>query len=132
MTRPVSRLVLVALLALAACRGEERSLGEMLLPGARMTVQEARGLALVQAHGCGTCHVIPQVDGADGLTGPPLTAMARQGYVAGVLPNTPEALARFVMDPQQVDPRSAMPDLDLGPEEAAAVAAFLYHAGSGR
>ena len=125
------RLTILALLALAGCKNDGRTLGDILLRHGQMTAEEKRGLALVYDHGCGTCHVIPQVEGADGLTGPPLTAMGRQAYVAGVLPNTPQALTRFIMDPQAVDPRSAMPDLGIGPEDAAAIGAFLYAAGGG-
>lgn len=87
--------------------------------------------ALLAEHGCGTCHVIPDTPGANGRTGPPLTAMARQAYVAGVLPNTPEALARFIVDPQAVDPRSAMPDVGVTPDEARLLADYLYAVGSG-
>jgi cytochrome c1 len=121
----------MALVALAACRAEGQTLRDVFSRDSQPSVEETLGRDLVEAHGCGTCHVIPTIEGADGLTGPPLTTMARQAYVAGVLPNTPEALARFVMDPQAVDPRSAMPDLGLGAEEAAAIAAFLYAAGGG-
>jgi mono/diheme cytochrome c family protein len=127
----VRRPALLALIALATWRAEGQTLRDVLSGDDGPTAEEALGRDLVEAHGCGTCHVIPTVEGADGLTGPPLTAMARQAYVAGVLPNTPEALARFVMDPQAVDPRSAMPDLGLDAGEAAAIAAFLYAAGGG-
>lgn len=87
--------------------------------------------ALIDANGCGTCHRIPQTEGADGRTGPPLTAMSRQAYVAGVLPNTPEALATFIANPQQVDPRSAMPNLELSQDEARLIADYLYAVGGG-
>ncbi len=80
---------------------------------------------LVDAHGCGTCHVIPGIPGATGRTGPPLVDYGRQVYVAGVVPNTHETLARFIMDPQAVDPRTAMPDLGVTAEEADLLAAFL-------
>ncbi len=116
----MSRLTVLMLLALAACKEQP------------LTPEEQRGRGLVLDHGCGTCHVIPRIEGADGLTGPPLTAMARQAYVAGVAPNTPEALFRFIMSPQEIDPRSAMPDLGIGREDAAAIAAFLYVAGGGQ
>lgn len=85
---------------------------------------EARGL--VREHGCGSCHMIPTVPVSGGVTGPPLEHMADQAYVAGVAANTPEALARFIFDPQAVDPRSAMPRLDITMEEAKALADFLY------
>ena len=87
--------------------------------------------ALIDANGCGTCHHIPETEGADGLTGPPLTAMSRQAYVAGVVQNTPEMLAAFIADPQAIDPRSAMPKLGLSLEEARSVAEYLYAVGDG-
>ena len=92
--------------------------------------EEAR--ALLRHYGCPACHAVPDVAGPGGATGPPLTAMAAQAYVAGVLPNTPAALARFIVDPQEVDPRSAMPDLGVTPAEAEAIAAYLYAASGGR
>ena len=91
--------------------------------------EEAR--ELVERYGCPACHVIPGTAGPHGATGPPLTAMARQAYVAGVVPNTPDTLATFIADPQAVDPRSAMPDLGVPADEARAIAAYLYSVGGG-
>lgn len=85
--------------------------------------------ALIAENGCGACHHIPDTHGADGMTGPPLVAMSRQVYVAGVAPNTPEALAAFIADPQQIDPRSAMPDLGLSLDDARLIARYLYAVG---
>ena len=68
--------------------------------------------------------------GYGGRTGPPLTDMSRQVYVAGVVAMTPEALAAFIRDPQAVDPRSAMPDLGVGEAEADAIARFLLAGGA--
>lgn len=87
--------------------------------------------ALLRAYGCPACHVVPGMRGPQGVTGPPLTAMDRQAYVAGVAPNTPEALATFIADPQAVNPRSAMPNLGVTVDEARAIAAYLYEAGGG-
>ncbi|CUH40863.1 hypothetical protein JSE7799_03603 [Jannaschia seosinensis] len=83
-------------------------------------------LTLIVRNGCGTCHVIPGVPGANGRTGPPLGAMSRQAYVAGVLPNTLDALAQFIQNPQAVDPGSAMPRLGLTEDEARRLALYLY------
>lgn len=125
---------LVALLAisvLAGCGEEEGTSDKILVEDDALLSEAVRGRDSIYENGCGTCHVIPGIKGADGLTGPPLTAMSRQVYVAGVAPNTPEMLAAFIMDPQAVDPRSAMPDLAIGAEDAAAIAAYLYSAGEG-
>ena len=91
----------------------------------------AAARALIAANGCGTCHRVPEIDGAYGVTGPPLTAMARQVYVAGVLPNTLEALTAFIEDPQAIDPRSAMPDLGISEDDARLIAQYLYAVGDG-
>lgn len=87
--------------------------------------EHAQARAAILAHGCTTCHEVPGVEGFAGRTGPPLTDMARQAYVAGVAAMTPEVLAAFIRDPQAIDPRSAMPDLGIGADEAAAIARFL-------
>ncbi len=49
----------------------------------------ARGADLITSYGCGTCHVVPGVRGADGLVGPPLTSFRRRQYIAGVFDNSP-------------------------------------------
>lgn len=112
--------LLLLLLLVAGC-------GE---PAAGAAGAEVR--ALDRTYGCGTCHAIPGLAGANGRTGPPLTAMARQPYVAGVVPNTREALIRFIVDPAAIDPLSAMPDLDVAPAEAAILADYLRRVGGGR
>lgn len=85
-----------------------------------------RGKVTVIREACGSCHEIPGVADAHGLTGPPLTHFARRTVVAGVLPNTPENLVRWVRDPQGVTPRNAMPDAGLTEAQARDVAAYLY------
>lgn len=86
---------------------------------------------VVRRHGCGTCHFIPGIPGANGRTGPPLDEMDRQAYVAGVLPKERETLVRFILAPQAVDPRSAMPDLGVAPDEARLLADYLLAGGVG-
>ncbi len=81
---------------------------------------------LIAAYGCGSCHTIAGVDGADGKVGPPLAHFADRRYIAGELPNTPENLVRWIMDPQAVEPGTVMPDLDVGEPQARDIAAYLY------
>lgn len=92
----------------------------------------ARGRSVIEAHGCGACHVIPGIRGAVAWVGPPLTEWARRGYVAGRLPNGPEALVAFLGDPQAVSPGSAMPNLGLTRAEARDAAAYLLTLGAAR
>ena len=89
-----------------------------------------RGRQTIVHEGCGTCHTIPGVTGADGKVGPPLVDFAERGFIAGELPNTAANLVRWILDPQDVEPGTAMPDLGLSRQAAADVAAFLYTLGS--
>jgi len=85
-----------------------------------------RGARLIQSVSCGACHSIPGVPGAHGHVGPPLDSFARRTYIAGVLPNTPANLVKWVMDPPAIAATTAMPVLGLTPAEARDIAAYLY------
>jgi cytochrome c2 len=84
-----------------------------------------RGRALIRHFGCGSCHVIPGVSGADALVGPPLTQMGRRIYVAGLLRNTPDNLTYWIEHPQRVVPGNAMPDMGVTHRQAQDIAAYL-------
>lgn len=83
------------------------------------------GERLIVRYGCGTCHTIPGIKGADALVGPPLVKFGQRTYIAGQLTNTPENLVRWITDPKGVEPGTAMPDLGVSEEEAANIAAYL-------
>ncbi len=110
--------------ALAACGDGNAVQGNREVAGG----EAARGKAILTAntHGCGGCHTIPGIPNAHGTVGPPLHGMALRGYVAGRLPNDPGNLVRWISGPQEIDPRSAMPDTGITTAEAAHVAAYLY------
>jgi cytochrome c len=96
-------------------------------PGtAAAVVNPDEGAALLSAHGCGACHVIPGVTGADGTIGPPLDGFATRAFIAGRLPNQFDALTRWIRDPQTIEPGTAMPTLPVNEAEAHAMAAYLY------
>jgi cytochrome c2 len=80
----------------------------------------------MKAFGCGACHSIPGVSGADGEIGPALGDLADRGYIAGRLPNTPENVVRWIMEPQEIEPGTIMPDLDVTDGLARDMAAYLY------
>lgn len=85
-----------------------------------------RGRELIEHHGCGSCHTIPGVSGASATVGPPLDRIAVRTYLAGVLQNSPENMARWIKDPPGVDPLTAMPNLRLTDAEVRDVTAYLY------
>ncbi|MFW5655401.1 MAG: c-type cytochrome [Roseicyclus sp.] len=85
-----------------------------------------RGTRAMIAHGCGACHRIPGVTGAHGSVGPDLDGFSERAYVAGVLPNEPGGLVRWIVDPTAHSPMTAMPDLGVTEAEARDMAAHLY------
>ncbi len=86
----------------------------------------ARGAQVIAATGCGACHHIPGIAGANGMVGPPLDGVALRGMIAGEIPNSPENMMLWVMDPQAVERNTAMPNAHLDPRRARDVVAYLY------
>jgi cytochrome c len=60
------------------------------------------------------------------LVGPTLERIASRAYVAGVLVNRPENLITWIQDPPGVDPKTAMPNLGIGVDDARDIASYLY------
>jgi cytochrome c len=88
-----------------------------------------RAPSLIGRYGCGSCHSIEGVGGADGLVGPSLTRFGERRTIAGRLPNTPQNLTHWLLDPQGVKPGDVMPDVGLSAREARDIAAFLDASG---
>jgi cytochrome c len=87
---------------------------------------EATGRLLLSKYGCGSCHVIPGVEGAVGLSAAPLSQFAERGYVGGILPNNADNLIEWIVDPRSVNERTAMPNLGVSGTDARDMAAYLY------
>jgi cytochrome c1 len=92
------------------------------IPGASIE----RGRIAIKAAGCAACHTVPGVRKALGNVGPPLTRIGDRTFIAGMLPNTPANLIRWIRFPQSVVPGNAMPDMNLSDSDARDIAAFLY------
>lgn len=84
-----------------------------------------RGKAAIVKYGCGSCHVIPGIQGAAGTVGPSLAGIAGRPQIAGVVPNNPENMVRWLMDPPAVKPGTAMPKVGATEPEARDMAAYL-------
>jgi cytochrome c1 len=115
-------VVLVSLLT--ACSGEVNG-----VPEARSASESniAAGRRLMASYGCGACHSIPGVPGADAMAAPPLNCFYERTYIAGRLSNTGENLTKWIQNPQLIDPGTAMPNLGVTQKEADDIAAYLYH-----
>jgi cytochrome c2 len=111
--------LLTALALLGACDGEA---------GARASDvgDPNKGAREIAQIGCGACHIIPGIERADGLVGPPLDHMGRRIFIAGLLRNTPDNMMTWLRNPQAVSPGNAMPDLGLDEDQARDITAYLY------
>lgn len=84
------------------------------------------GAVALGEYGCGACHTIPGVTGADATVGPPLTRWSQRAYIAGAMPNTADNLVDWITDPQAIEPGTAMPDVGVPPSVARDMAAYLF------
>lgn len=109
---------IVPLLAVACLGGASAS------AATRDSASVHRGKALAQAYGCAGCHRIPGLSGRADV-GPPLSGIGRRVYIAGVLPNTPQNMARWIVGAQDIRPGDAMPSTRMPSRDAADLAAFL-------
>jgi cytochrome c oxidase assembly factor CtaG len=117
-TRRAASAAALAALALSGCARAEGS----IVPGGNVE----RGRESIGAAGCGSCHTVAGVTGAHGLVGPPLTGVASRSMIAGELPNTPENMERWIMNPPAVEPGTAMPNSHVSEQEARDIVAYLY------
>ncbi|EHM02607.1 hypothetical protein HMPREF9946_00876 [Acetobacteraceae bacterium AT-5844] len=85
-----------------------------------------RGPALITRYGCGGCHTVPGVPGANGRVAPPLEGLRQRIFLGGVLPNSAENLVNWIVDPRRFAPGTAMPATGANEAEARDIAAYLY------
>jgi cytochrome c1 len=52
--------------------------------------------------------------------------VARRVYLAGVLPNSPVNMVRWIRAPQSIKPQTAMPNLQVAETHATDMMAYLY------
>lgn len=122
-TAPIPRmaaLTAACLLILTACAEPDTDQGPV--PGGDIDAGEEA----VLEHGCASCHTIPGVESVSRTIGPDLNGFDDQLYIAGQLPNRPEELIRWIQNPQEIVPGSAMPNMGITEEDARDIAAFLY------
>lgn len=120
-----ARWLVLLLAALVACT--ERISDDQRAEALALTGGDpVRGRVLARTYGCGSCHTIPGVVGANGLVGPPLAGIASRSYIGGVLTNTPQNMIRWIQDPKRVDSLTAMPNVGVTQADARRIAAYLY------
>lgn len=72
-----------------------------------------RARIIFRQYACENCHIIGGMVGPDTHVGPSLVNWRERKYIAGILPNTPENLARWIVAPRSISPHTMMPDLDV-------------------
>jgi mono/diheme cytochrome c family protein len=78
-----------------------------------------RAPMIFRRYGCGGCHAIPNVPGADGKVSGPLTDLRQRVYIG-------ENLVQWIVFPQRFSANSAMPATGISEAEARDLAAYLY------
>jgi cytochrome c oxidase subunit II len=84
-----------------------------------------RGRDVLLGSTCAMCHTVSGTE-ASGKAGPDLTHVgSRLRIGAGVLPNTPDRLAKWIANPSDFKPGANMPAHALVPDDLNALAAYL-------
>jgi mono/diheme cytochrome c family protein len=94
--------------------------GGAILPG-----DPRRGRIALTQYACNACHMIPGVTGSTVYVGRPLKDIGARKFIAGSLPNTQENLMRWIMNPEEIDPQTAMPTLGVSARDARDISAYL-------
>jgi cytochrome c2 len=85
-----------------------------------------RGRKALLRYKCGSCHIIPGIEGGDGKGGQSLAGLALRFDIVGALPNTPEDVARWIRDPKAAYPQTTMPNLNVSHRDSIDMVAYLY------
>jgi cytochrome c1 len=118
------QLLMGILLALSFCGCDQKTKqSATLLSGGGNPDQ---GRHDIEYFGCASCHTIPGVPGANGLIGPSLAQVADRAYIGGVVRNTPNNLIHWIQHAPSLNPKTAMPDLEIPNNSARDIASYLY------
>jgi cytochrome c2 len=127
--RLVALLFLIALLTapISVYVLHRQSASETRIAAEQLTGGDVdRGKIAVARYGCGACHAIEGVPGAQGDVWPSLDGIAERTEIAGKLSNRPDNMIRWIREPQQVAPGNGMPNLGVDDRDARDMAAYLY------
>jgi cytochrome c len=121
----VSLLLTIAILA--ACNRSETAVPQTTVSAPPPAAGNAdRGKQVAVQFGCGVCHVIPGLEGAEGALGPSLAGVASRPAISeGVVQNTPANMTKYILSPASMNPQSRMPPMGVSPAEAEDITAFL-------
>jgi hypothetical protein len=90
--------------------------GQWLMPGKTDAGTRSPGTSFVGANV--RMYAGSGVKTATGQVSPPLGGIGSRSSIAGVLPNTPQNLIRWIQNPPAIDPRTAMPNAAVTDSDA--------------
>lgn len=94
-------------------------------PVATLQGDPVRGKIALTQYACNACHIIPGVTGSQVFVGKPLQGLTSQQFIAGRLAVNQDNLVQWIVDPQRIDPQTAMPVLGVSERDARDMAAYL-------
>ncbi len=98
-----------------------------LTPAPGVAGDPEAGRRLFVATGCGGCHTLPGLAGANGVAGPILTNVVLRPTLAGeTIPMSPDTLTGWLLDPAALKRGTSMPRVGLTEAEARDITAYLY------
>lgn len=115
------RAVLLVLLAIIAAGCGTAKSPELVPDG-----NSDRGKRLIESYGCGSCHMIPGIERANGRVGPSLADFGRIRTIAGEIANNPDNATRWVRNAKKIEPRTIMPNFGMSRQDARDIVAYLY------
>jgi len=96
----------------------------MLVSGNAMAAPNVK--VLLRTKACGSCHIIPGVEGAYGKVGPTLRGLRdRERIVAGTMENNTENLKAWLKNPKTIKSGTLMPNMGLADDEIEIVIEYL-------
>jgi cytochrome c1 len=106
--------------------GTRSSAPRSMTPAPNVPGDPQVGAQLMSTKGCSGCHTVDGLPGATGVTGPNLTNITLRPTIAGeTIPNSPDMLQQWLLDPPALKPGTSMPKLGLTQAEARDLVAFL-------
>jgi cytochrome c len=119
--KPIFKIAFVIALLFDLCACDRKPTASLFSGG-----NPDRGRREIEYYGCASCHVVPGVAGANGLIGPSLEQVGDRNFIGGVVKNTPDNLMHWVENAPGIDPKTAMPRLDIPDREARDIVSYLY------
>lgn len=126
----MKRTLILLVLAAVACNRAETPATPPPAPKPAatqvITGDPERGRQLIPQYACNACHTIPGIQGLQGSLAPPLAGLASRPTISyGTVPNTPENLRQYILNPTSLNPQSAMPPIVMPDNDIRDITAFL-------